>query len=370
MKWWSWISGAAMVVMGSGMAFGEGKHLIEFGWDEPSTAFMKEHVSEMEKMPFDGTVFHIEYTKPDGSAGSFMNECWGRRAFTDAELKQAEENLRGTAFKKFTQNFLRFNVVPGDVDWFEDYSAVINNSRQAGRIASAGGAAGILFDIEQYNGPLWRYSKQKGVEEHSWEEYCKKVEERGKEVMGAFEEGWKEGGSTRPLVVFQTYGYSLPWQQAEGDRKKLVEHGYGLLAPFMDGMYAAAGEGVMIVDGFESAYAYKQEKEFKNAREMVKEKVPGFVAGREAYWKHTSFGVGLWMDYDWRKKGWDEKDAATNYFSPRDFARSIGWALEYADKYVWVYTEKPRWWTKEGGPTGMEEAYINAVRRAKEEQHD
>src|SRR5689334_1414081 len=34
------------------------KRLIEFGWDEPDTAFMKKHIGEMEKTPFDGCVFH------------------------------------------------------------------------------------------------------------------------------------------------------------------------------------------------------------------------------------------------------------------------------------------------------------------------
>ncbi len=31
-----------------------GKKLIEFGWDEPDTAFMREQDAEMERSPFDG----------------------------------------------------------------------------------------------------------------------------------------------------------------------------------------------------------------------------------------------------------------------------------------------------------------------------
>jgi hypothetical protein len=70
------------------------------------------------------------------------------------------------------------------------------------------------------------------------------------------------------------------------------------------------------------------------------------------------------MDYDWRKKGWDEKDASKNYFKPADFERSLKLALQHADRYVWIYTEKPRWWTPNGGPTAIAPAYVNAVRRA------
>ena len=60
------------------------KKLIEFGWDEPDSAFLRQHIAEMERMPFDGCVFHVNYLKPDGNRGKFTWECWGRRAFTEA----------------------------------------------------------------------------------------------------------------------------------------------------------------------------------------------------------------------------------------------------------------------------------------------
>src|SRR5687768_13266008 len=57
------------------------KKLIEFGWDEPDPAFMRKHIAEMEKSPFDGTVFHINT--------DFLWQCWSKRAFTEAELQPA-----------------------------------------------------------------------------------------------------------------------------------------------------------------------------------------------------------------------------------------------------------------------------------------
>src|SRR5437762_13846006 len=83
------------------------KKLIEFGWDEPDAAFMRKHIGEMETTPFDGTVFHVQYDKPDRSKGSFMGECWGTRAFKESELKSARDDLKATRFKRFTHNFLR-----------------------------------------------------------------------------------------------------------------------------------------------------------------------------------------------------------------------------------------------------------------------
>src|SRR5213593_4090494 len=82
------------------------KKLIEFGWDEPDTAFMLAHIGAMERMPFDGTVFHVTYRRADGSRGRFSREAWGRRAFTTAELRRATDELARTPFRRFTENFL------------------------------------------------------------------------------------------------------------------------------------------------------------------------------------------------------------------------------------------------------------------------
>src|SRR5438093_1619249 len=64
---WAWHTKRVLLItmlVGS-LALAGDKKLIEFGWDEPDTAFMRAHVREMEKSPFDGCVFHIMYAKPD-----------------------------------------------------------------------------------------------------------------------------------------------------------------------------------------------------------------------------------------------------------------------------------------------------------------
>jgi len=79
-------------------AAGPTKKLIEFGWDEPDTAFMRRHIAQMEQMPFDGVVFHVNYTTPEGKPGNFLWEAWGRRAFTDLDVNRdgvlTEDELR------------------------------------------------------------------------------------------------------------------------------------------------------------------------------------------------------------------------------------------------------------------------------------
>ena len=36
------------------------RKLIEWGWDEPSPKFMREHGADMDTYGFDGTIFHAE----------------------------------------------------------------------------------------------------------------------------------------------------------------------------------------------------------------------------------------------------------------------------------------------------------------------
>ena len=188
------------------------KKLIEFGWDEPDTQFMREHITEMERTPFDGCVFHVNY-KSKGNSGSFTWECWGKKAFTQEQLQHAIDNLRNTPFNKFTDNFLRFNVTPGDVDWFDDFSAILNNAKLAARVAKQGKIKGILFDIEQYNSALFNYSGQRYASAKSWDEYAEQVRKRGRELMEAFQSEYPD------ITIFLTFGYCLPGRKQRVRKK-------------------------------------------------------------------------------------------------------------------------------------------------------
>src|SRR2546421_8577952 len=147
------------------------KKLIEFGWDEPDTTFLRQHIAEMEQTPFDGCVFHVP--------GDFLWLCWGKRTITETELRPAIEDLKHTPLKKFTHNFLRFNVAPGDVDCYDDFSAIVNNAKLAAHIAKEGRAAGVLFDIEQYNSHLFDYSRARDAKTKSFDQYAQQTRARG-----------------------------------------------------------------------------------------------------------------------------------------------------------------------------------------------
>jgi len=335
------------------------KKLIEFGWDEPDTAFMCAHWAEMEQTPFDGCVFHVNYTKPDGSQGNFTWECWSRRAFTMEELQTARTQLKITPFERFTDNFLRFNTTPADVDWFDDFSAILTNARLAARLAKEGGVKGLLFDIEQYNQPLFDYRRQRDAATKSWEEYAAQVRQRGREVMAAFQAEYPD------VTIFLTFGYCLPWVQTDGGKKPLAEASYGLLAPFLDGMVEAANDTVRLVDGHELSYSFQDTTRFTPAYQMMREGLLSLVADPGKYRRVFQFGFGVWMDCAWREAGWDDADFTKNFYTPEQFEATVRAALETCDEYVWIYTEQPRWWTAEGGPAKLPPEYHQAVARAK-----
>jgi len=333
------------------------KKLIEFGWDEPDTAFMRKHAAQMDATPFDGCVYHIRYLQPDGKDADFLWACWGKQAFTTQQVQHAINDLKATRFQRLRHNFLRFNVTPGNLDWFDDYSAVINNARLAAWVAREGGV-GILFDTEQYSAQLFDYRKQTNASTKTWEQYAAQTRQQGREVMQAFQEGFPG------LKVLMTFGYGMPWQESDGGKRPLREGAYGLLAPFLDGMVEAAQGGSQLIDGWESAYSYFEEKKFQKARQMIHHDILAMVADREKYQRVFSASFGLWMDYQWNKQGWNVEHPKRNPQPPDKFEGVVRTALQYADEYVWIYSETPRWWTDSGGPTNLPPAYDAAIRRA------
>ena len=177
--------------------------------------------------------------------------------------------------------------------------------------------------------------------------------------MEAFQEGCPG------LTVFLTFGYSLPWEESQHGKLALAECHYGLLAPFVDGMVDAARGRTRLVDGHELSYGYRDEARFAAARRTMETGLLPIVREPEKYRRIVSLGFGVWMDHDWRKNGWDVNDVSKNYFTPDAFQASVRAALKHADEFVWVYTETPRWWSKEGTPVNLLKAYDESLRRAR-----
>ena len=328
--------------------------LIEFGWDEPDPAFMMRHVQEMRATPFDGCVFHLVADHEDPPP-NFTWQCWGRVRYERAAFDGCVSDLLAAHDAGgFTDNFLRFNTTPADIDWFDDFSAVLHNAEIAAGVAREGRCAGILFDIEQYNAQLFDYPALRASTGRDWDAYAAQARLRGAEVMDAFQRGFPG------LAVFLTFGYCLPWNQMQRRGAPLDAVPYGLLAPFLDGMTDACDAGATLIDGHESSYAYREPEQFDEARRRLLSDVLDIVAEPARYANVFRVAFGLWLDCDWRDHGWDAQDFTKNHHQPEQFAACLRRALNLADDYVWIYTETPRWWSDEG-PVALPEPYVDAI---------
>lgn len=348
----------------AGLPIGPGeppKRLIAFSGGEPSTSFLRRHIRQMEETPFDGCVFHATYTRPDGRPGNFTWEAWGARAVSPAQLRDATADLQALRLRRFTHNFLRLNVTPGTLDWFDDFGPIAQNARLAAELARVGGAAGILLDTEAYQRPLFDFRRQARTGASPWEAYAAQARRRGRQVMEAFQEGYPD------LTLLLTFGYSAPWLELSRGARGLPECEYGLLAPFLDGMLEGSRGASRLVDGFEPAYFHdKDTAKIGAAPRLIRETLLPIVADPVRYRQRLSVGIGLFLDYDPAGRPWDGADGSRNYYTPADFETSVRAALQAADELVWIYTDTPRWWSEAGGTVALPAGYLEALRRARD----
>jgi hypothetical protein len=333
------------------------KKLIEFGWDEPDPSFMRRHLAQLEATPFDGCVYHLSGRR--GREDGITWRGWGTYAFTEADVDSGLRDLKATPFKRFRWNFLRLNVTPGDVDWFDDYSAVLSNARLAASVARRGGSVGLLFDTEPYHHAIFTYPAQRDTATRTFEEYAAQARKRGAEVMRAFEQGYPG------LTVFLSVGPSYPYLQWLGDKIRLPVGRYGLLPAFVDGMISAASDSAQIVDGNEATYQVVDPRDLDSYVRAMTYGVLPWMSDSTRYRRVMSRSFGFWLDHDSPHRIWNPTDPSKNYHPPGVMRDVVRRALELADDYVWVYSEQPRWWTEEGGRKGLPDAYDQALREAR-----
>src|SRR5512135_2658245 len=85
-----------------------GKKLIEYGWDVPTPAQMRDELVAMEKRPFDGLIFRL-----GGGHNAFVT-----KPLEPAKFADDERILRGLEFTRFWDNFVLIWGSPAaDFDW-------------------------------------------------------------------------------------------------------------------------------------------------------------------------------------------------------------------------------------------------------------
>ncbi|NCO34293.1 MAG: hypothetical protein AUJ92_16625 [Armatimonadetes bacterium CG2_30_59_28] len=338
------------------------KKLIEYGWDTPDCAYIRQHIREMEKTPFDGLIFHLPHWV--GSASIFTKAKWD-----EAQFEQAFEDCRKIEWKKFTDNFI-IVLAASDMDWFsdEDWEAVTYHLGIVAKCAALARCRGICFDAEPYGNNPWQYSSQPRASEKTFTEYEAIVRQRGAQFARVVQQHL-------PKAVIHTFFQLSLFPQIikesspEKRQQRLAQEGYGLLPAFLNGMLDAAGPGVRITDGNEPAYYYTSPKQYDDVRKMVKKDAPVMLAPENIgkYRKHMQMSQALYVDYVFGLGVWGQRSSPAPMLSPEDRARwfehNTYHALRTADEFVWLYSEKMNWWTHTDLPPGLEQAVRSAKQK-------
>jgi len=338
------------------------KKLIEYGWDVPTPAQMRDMLPAMEKRPFDGLIFRL-------NAGFNAFET---QPLDPAKFAEDEAILRGLKFGRFTDNFVLIWGSPHkEWDWFSDeqWRAVEANARLLVKVGLAGRIRGICFDPEPYDFELWNYRKQPRADERSFAEYRAQVRLRGKQLMRAFE---KSMPGALILTFFHVSLHANLADMPEARRAAELEKGpWGLMPDFFIGMLEGASGKARFIDGNEMAYYYTSREQYFRAYHTIKQRVLSMIPEplRTKYLKQVQAGHALYVDQNFALRQPNTERYLSFRMTPEERARwfehNVYWALYTSDEYVWCYSERMNWWKGET-PPGLEEAIVNARSKIRE----
>ena len=321
------------------------KKFVEFGWDAPTTSFLREHWREMEATaPFDGIMFKVE-VNDDKKQNVTAWHSWDSKPWKREWFQPAVADLKACKFTKFTDNFVLFLASPGTVAWDDDAAWAVMSEKFAitAWVAKQGGAKGLALDFEQYGKPLFHFNPKDG---RTFEATVALVRKRGAEAMRAIAREYPDA------TVFTLFLNSINVHAGKNDKPETIlpQSPYALLPAFFDGMLDAAPAGMTLVDGCETGYYLNGDLQYLRwAATMRSCTGPAIrlvsAENRRKYRAQVEAGFGFYLDSYLNAPG------GTYYFGPksggtrvdrlRDNLTAAGLA---SDQYVWVYGEQCKWW--------------------------
>jgi len=350
-----------MLILFCLFSFSSDKKIIYSGWDSPTTDFIKEKWKDMDKVPIDGFSLRIKiYRKGPIHTGNDLGwNLGGNRRFKFEDFIQAIEDLKGVKFNNLKYIFLTIQPncsFSSGLTWFDDerWDIFLNNIEVITKIAKEIKATGLIIDWEAYNNYnlfFYPFHKEKFFDA-PYEEYEKKAFERGSEMIKKINKIFPD------IKIYFYYSWEMVLNSME-KYKDLSKAPYGLLFSFLEGMLSSSDERTVFINGYELSYGYKNETSFKKAKEKVLEEGIKITKYPERFKKQVKMGYGLWLDYG--GKVWDINDFENNYFTPEEFENALGYALKYANEYVWIYSHHARFFNNPNIP----EKYLNAFKNVK-----
>ena len=343
------------------------KKVIAWGgidWYSPDT--VRANIREIEKLPFDGMIlqgFASSRRDESGKPVMFDWECFGRQRFQREELAATIETLKQIDFQQFTDNFLRYNVTPGDVDWFDNFDNILHNAAMWAAATKEVGAKGWMFDVEDYKGTVFNYQKMRHRDEHTFKEYSAQAQLRGRQFMGAVE------AANSDIVLLLCLAHSYVNRTPDAAHK-LAEVEYGLLPAFLNGLLEAVGPRVRMIDGHEQGYSYLTSEEFFRGYHATRRESLALVPPQlhQRYNHKMEMGMAVYANYTLGLFSYPGH-WPTHYLSSRQrlqvLEQNIHSALQVSDEYLWVYNEHIGWWQGSGWAYRPLPGTLEAIRSAR-----
>lgn len=346
----------------------ENKFLIEYS-NAPLATDLATNIIEWEKCGLDGIAYKLCYADPDtplGSGSTSQNQAIQNRVFHDYAIPwdDIKTNANGVDvfnaidFSRFQHNFLQVDMAPASIDWFHDknFEIVKHNFYIAARAARETFAKGIFLDFEPASyshqvlgtlqAQLWKYDHLQGrFRGISHADYRAKIKQRARELTRILKSEFPG------IIVICTVGYDQAYENS-GNLS------YELFSSFLDGMWEEKDEFITIVDGYEASYSHQTAAQYIADRAIVDALYVG---------KDVEIGAGIWMDYDSSGSHTWGYAAGSSYHTPSLFKNAIINAAEnLADRYIWIYSQIPRFFNTTGTPSlGVPASYISAINDAR-----
>lgn len=320
------------------------KKFIELGWDIPSTALLRQSWREMERnTPFDGVMFKIE-TKDDQGEKLSSQAIWDARPWKREWLQEALADLQSCRFTRFTDNFVRVNASPGNLDWADDagWAALADKARHCAWLMKQSKSKGLAIDFESYGARQFKFDADQG---RSFGATVILARKRGRQLVQAIACEFPNAF----LLALWMNSINIKAGASDCPDTILASASYGLLPAFIDGMLDASPPTMTLIDGCENGYYLDSAEEYLRAAHEIRSWHGGAIrlispANRPKYRQQVQAGFGFYLDMFLN-------DAAHRYYrGPLNgsrlarLERNLAFARDAADEYVWVYGEQCRWW--------------------------
>jgi hypothetical protein len=356
------------------------RKLIEFGWNSPTPAVLRDRIAEIEETPFEGVTVRL----PDDAGGGFIFDVKKLAAVKDEDREREARILESLPRStKLADNFLVLHGT-STMAWFDDddWAKSEGYLRWCARVAKTGGCRGVIWDAEPYNGiNLWHYPSIAASDKRSFAEFYRQVRKRGAQFIRALQEEFPGITiiSLRQISDFQegspfSVGL-LPVHDLVAAEKQLAESHWGLHAAFTNGILDGIASGVRFVDGNEEGYFYTSPLHYYRAYHTLRHEALALVAPENHAKYAAQFTVGHAVSLDYPAGNWAEKISSFPDYLRKQaleltpeqraqwFEHNVYHALRTADEYVWIYTEDLNWWDNRNIPAGFAEALASARRK-------